>query len=347
MRRGAFRACAGALALVLATTCTALADVPLPGQHSARAKFWPSIRRWVVNFSPYAFNGPIVGLHSDGAGGAWFGVGQTVEHVTVDGRMMNYVVSSEPLWQVWSIATDTAGRMWFALGQSGRIGTLDRNGSVHTRVLVPRRYNPDIRDITFARDGTLWFRDAGRRSVGRKMVGRPVEEISLPDGAIPVQVFVCAGRVLVTSWNSTGASHVYAAANDRAALRLAPFVERDVGRLACDTRGTIWFASPATVGYFDTTGRARTRRPAFAATGVAPTANGGVWLAGYRGELSMNVEHRLTLQHIDELKVTPTLTLPIAYGDLGGFSVANDGTIWFAIGGGNEAYSVVRLSEHP
>lgn len=348
MRRGAFRGCVGlALALVFATSCVALADIPLPGQHSARAKFWPSVRRWVVNFSPYAFNGPIVGLHSDGAGGAWFGVGQTVEHITADGRVANYVASTESLWQVRSITTDTAGRIWFSLGQSGRIGTIDRSGRVQTSVLVPRRYNPDIRDITFDRAGTLWFSDVGRRSVGRKTLGLPVEEIALPDAGIPLQVLSCAGRVLVTSWNSNGASHMYALATDRAALRITASEERNYGRLACDTRGATWFASPSNAGYFDTAGRPQTRRAAFVTTAVAPAANGGVWFAGYRGELSINLEHRLYLQRVDERKAAQTVTLPIDYGDLGGFSVANDGTIWVAIGGGNEAYSVVRLSEHP
>jgi hypothetical protein len=102
------------LVVALVAQVAAFADVPLPGHHSVAPKYWPSIRRWVTNYSPFVSNAPIVALTADDRGGAWFGAGSTVEHIDGDGKMKSYVISSEEwLWQVQSIARDASGKLWF------------------------------------------------------------------------------------------------------------------------------------------------------------------------------------------------------------------------------------------
>jgi streptogramin lyase len=142
-----------------------IAAIPFPGQHSAHPKYWPAVHRWVTNYSPYSYGGEIHGLISDTAGGVWFGDYNSLEHIDAAGRMSQYLMP-EWLWEIYGFARDRFGRLWFSLGQSGRIGTIDSNGTLYTRIVVPRRFMPDLREIAFDSGGNLWFMDFGRRSVG-------------------------------------------------------------------------------------------------------------------------------------------------------------------------------------
>ena len=102
----------------LALTRVSRADVPPPGTHGA-PKRW-QIGVTVTNFSPFAFDGPIVGLTPDKRGGVWFGLGRTLEHIDATGRMQNYEVSREPLW---SKRARWDGRFQRSLADSDSCGT--------------------------------------------------------------------------------------------------------------------------------------------------------------------------------------------------------------------------------
>jgi streptogramin lyase len=134
----------------------------------------------VTNYSPYNFSGEIHGLVSDNSGGVWFGVYNNVEHIDTSGRMSQYVMP-EWLWEIYGFSRDTSGRLWFSLGQSGRIGTIDSNGALRTRIVVPRRYLPDLREIAFDSGGNLWFMDFGRRSVGELSANGVLREEPVTD----------------------------------------------------------------------------------------------------------------------------------------------------------------------
>lgn len=157
-----------------------IAAIPFPGQHSEHPKYWAAVHRWVTNYSPYSYSGRISALTGDGKGGVWFGINSSLEHIDAGGRMSQYVMP-EWLWEIYGFARDGTGRLWFSLGQSGRIGTIRSDGSLQTRVVVPRRFFPDIRDIAFDADGALWFTDFGRRSVGVLSSGGILREEPLND----------------------------------------------------------------------------------------------------------------------------------------------------------------------
>jgi len=161
-------------------SAAARADIPPPGSHSVLAKYWDSIDRWVTNYSPYSYSMPIADLISDNDGGVWFGVGPSLEHIDRGGRMSQRNMP-EYLWDIFGFARDPGGRLWFSLGQSGRIGTIDPDGSLRTRVIVPRRFDPDIHEIAFDPDGILWFRDYGRGSIGRVSPDGDLLEIPIAD----------------------------------------------------------------------------------------------------------------------------------------------------------------------
>jgi streptogramin lyase len=185
-----------AVILALGFTCSlATAAIPPPGQHSAHPKYWATLHRWVTNYSPLQFEGSIAAIASDGGRGVWFGQEYRLYHLDSHERISE-IDMPEYLWEVDGFARDPSGRLWFALGQSGRIGTLDERARVRTRVVVPRRFFPDIRDIAFAADGTLWFRDFGRRSIGRLSPDGNLLEVPIDD-AYASRLMVCGARVYV------------------------------------------------------------------------------------------------------------------------------------------------------
>ncbi|MEO9170834.1 MAG: hypothetical protein ABI282_00285 [Candidatus Baltobacteraceae bacterium] len=338
-----------ALALVLASP--AVADIPPPGQHTASPKFWKTAHRWVTNFSPFAFDGPVTGLISDRSGGAWFGLGQTVEHISSFGAVQNYTITKQWLWQVWSLARDPSGRIWFSLGQSGRIGTLDKYGRAYTLVVVARRFNPDIRKIVFAPNGDLWFQDYGRASIGRRSSDGSVKEIPTANGAWPIDIEFCNGRMWAVTQGNAHDAIYRIDGNLDSVFRFHDWKRYGESSLACDAGGRLWYShfsayrTYSRQGYIDRDGGTYEAAAMLQDERVFSAPDRGtVWFSGFRSFAPTAYDRaRLTLlERNGKGQTVNDMTLPIPWPVFSGtLTAARDGTVWLGIW---YPHSVVRLS---
>jgi hypothetical protein len=342
----------------LALTRVSRADIPLPGTHGSPKRWQIGIT--VTNFSPFAFDGPIVALTPDKRGGVWFGLGRTLEHIDATGKMQNFEASSEWLWQIGGIAYDPSGRLWFSLGQSGRVGTIDSHGRLQTRILVARDDFPDIRTIAFDAKGTLWFQDVGRRSIGRRLVDGSVREIPLPDKGYlnPLStgdLTICNSQI----WIAASSNHLradgsysappyvalYAVQGDLHALRrVHTWTHEGHSSIACDSQGNLWFTHASSTvwaslaGFIDRRNGVHEQRVDDQYQRVFAGWNGSIWFAGYdsRQRLWSTPRFLLTRQIGDH---TVEWMLPIrAY--TGSLTTTADGTVWLSV---IYPHSVVRL----
>jgi hypothetical protein len=341
--------CLLVLALLAASTGTVFGDFPPPGQHSSSPKFWRSANRWIENFSPFDFSARIAGLKPDGSGGLWFGLGRTLEHINRSGVMQSVTVSPNWLWQVWSLARDPSHRLWFSIGQSGRIGTIDANGRIHTEVLVPRRYFPDIRQIAFASDGTLFFLDLGRRSIGRRTSDGTVDEVPLPHDRYPVDFTFCNGRPWVVA-RSPRRIGIFVASSDLRELReFYPFRDNGLVSLGCDSHSDVWFTysgyrpGAALTGFIDRKNRIFQSESTIRDHHIAGTDD-GAWVIGTTSP-STNawLLSNTTLEHRRGQHLVSTWVLPVSFYQVWQtqLTVSSDQTIWMSL---NTIYSIVRLS---
>lgn len=335
-----------AIALFFASS-PAVADFPPPGAHSPHAKYWPTAKRWVTNFSPFSFEGHVVGLTPDGYGGVWFGIGSTIEHISRDGSMQNYPLP-EWLWQVSGVARDGAGRLWFSLGQSGRIATIDRNNHIRTVVVVARKHWPDIRSLAFAPDGALWFWDYGRQSIGRRDEDGRVLERPMPDGEFATGMARCGSTTFASAQGPRGNTIYSVDAKLRFASVYALPLGADVS-MACDGNGRLWFAinsrGKPENGYIDRAGAAHVEYSNLLAESAMPAQDGGVWFIGFRSAGSTPDPHSRAILVRKRNGATYEMTLPI-YPYLLQPSIAStsDGTIWITT---VYPHSVVRLAPQP
>ena len=277
--------------LLLALCARGDADIPAPGNHGI-TKYWPAARAYVTNFSPFAYDGRITALTPDRAGGVWFGAGSTAERIERDGRMHDYAVSDSWLWAVSGFSYDPAGRLWFSLGQSGRIGTVDASGAVHTQIVVPRRDFPNLRTIAFDKRGSLWFEDTGRDSIGVRTRNGVFRERPLPAGGTPWAMTVCNGRAWVVSSAEYGrwiTLYKVAGLLDR----FQPIRQLPNGwpSLACDAKGNVWYASAVYQGksridIIDVRGDLRERELPLWNARVYGAGDGSIWVAGLNQEYS-------------------------------------------------------------
>jgi len=342
----------------LALTRVSRADVPPPGTHGA-PKRW-QIGVTVTNFSPFAFDGPIVGLTPDKRGGVWFGLGRTLEHIDATGRMQNYEVSREPLWRIGGIAYDPSGHLWFSLGQSGRVGTVDSNGRLQTRILVARNDFPDVRSIAFDAQGTLWFQDVGRRSIGRRLADGSAREIPIPDngysnplrtGELTIcnsQIWIAANNNHIRADGSRGATPaydaIYAVQGDLHALRrIHTWFHEGYSSIACDSHGNLWFTHvpyiwASLAGFIDRSNAVHEREVDDQYQRVYAGWNGSLWFAGYDSKQLAWSTRRFLLSHeIGDRTVEWLLPIPASTGSL---TTTADGSVWLGV---VYPHSVVRL----
>ena len=221
--------------------------VPLPGQHTATPKYWAEIDRWVTNFSPYSFSGSIAQPVMDDDGGLWFGVGQTAEHIDARGRMTSSVFATGPRTNIYGAARAPDGRVWFSLGQTGFIGMIDPEGTPRTRVLVQRRYLPDIRAIAFATNGALFFLDRGRSSIGRRSPDGHVDEVPIPGGA--TQMTLCGDDIWVDGYSNGSPKLIAFPQTSLAAPTPIRVGSGSITSLACDGQHRVVAAYNRYAGY--------------------------------------------------------------------------------------------------
>lgn len=324
--------------LALFATASASADFPPPGHHSIKPKYWPAAKLHVVNYSPYDYSTRINSMLEDRNGnGIWFTEGATVERIRADGSMQIFRASADDwLWTAYSLTYDRRGRLWFSLGQSGRIGTLDSAGHLRTRILVPRRDFPDIRDIAFASDGSLWFSDVGRNSIGRRYPDGTTREVPVPNlsrqypRAWPVHLTLCGERAYVAA-NSAGDSYVFRVSSD-----LATFVPVSIqhrtrwANIACDHQGRLWLSDAdsgredVTAGTIDAAGRTRTWSPDIEGADMKPDPVEGMW---FFSNGDMRLEHLSANGRVERRLDVPAHSMYVE--DL---LFTRSGTIWAGTG---------------
>jgi streptogramin lyase len=315
----------------------ARADIPPGGTHGV-SKSWPAARATATNFSPFVGD-HIRNLTPDQQGGLWFSDAGTLEHVDRSGAMRNYVITQEWLWYPMGITRDTTGRLWFSLGQSGRIGMLDKLGRVQTQKLVARANFPDIRDIAFDRQGVLWFNDFGRRSVGRRTAQGRVKEIPVPGGAYPLGLTICNSKMWVVA-KGNGGDALYTVRGDLRSLQPAR-TWRNSGNLtiACDARGVLWYAhSPyqdsAVEGSVDRENAVHEEATRFRYEQVHGGWNGSIWFTGFDSS-----EHLILETMVDKHRVERTLPILLTvFGDQ--FTTTADGAAWLTV---RYPHSLVRV----
>jgi len=140
------------------------------------------------------------------------------------------VFATGPRTQVYGVARAPDGRVWFSLGQTGFIGTIDADGTPRTSVLVQRRYLPDIRAIAFATNGTLFFLDLGRRSIGRRLPDGHVDEVPIPGGAYAERMTLCGSDI----WIAASSKLLAFPQASLAAPRSIPVGSGYISSLGCD-----------------------------------------------------------------------------------------------------------------
>lgn len=314
------------LAAILCLSPAARAAIPAPGQHSIRPKYWATFHRWVTDFSPYAFDSSVNALLPDGHGGVWFAIGSSLERVTSGGEVRIVYDSHEWLWEIWGLARDAHGRVWFSLGQSGRIGEVEPDGRIRIRSLVPRSDFPDIRQIAFAPDGSLWFSDVGRSSIGVRSPDGLVREIPTPKRDLGTFAY-CNGKAWVAE------SGVVYESDPRLSAFMQTLTQRsgDFPFISCDAAGDLWFARSSwqganwAAGFIDVHGSVHRVSPGFDPTGVFAGDDGAVYFTGvlhdgngYRTIVARFVHGRLAWRR--------SIPDDIAYGM--NMTATPDGTIW-------------------
>lgn len=279
--------------LLLTTAIAALGAFPPPGHHSVAPKYWPGPKLHVVNYSPYDYSSPVDAMIADRHGdGIWYAIGSSIEHLDRNGNMHVVWTSDEWLWRIYGMTYDAQGRLWFSLGQSGRIAMLDARGRVHIEHLVARYHFPDIRDIAFDSRGSLWFVDVGRRSIGRRLEDGTVREVPIEASiakasAWPYVLAMCAGKPYIGAGDSTQ-SFVLTSSPDLSTLSVIKAGGSTLwSSPVCDAEGRLWMVSAnytqvARIATRERDGRTRAWRSGLFGPQVVADPRRGVWLSTSR-----------------------------------------------------------------
>lgn len=335
--------------LASAMSVPSLASIPAPGTHGV-SKIWPAIRATAINFSPFSFDAHIVALSPDGSGGVWFGLGETLEHIDRFGAMHNYDTRQSWLWQISGLARDPAGRLWFSLGQSGRIGTFDNHGALQTRIVVARKFFPDIHQIIFGGDGTLWFQDFGRLAVGERTPNGRLREMPLPDGGTPSAIARCDHKLwIATSGRAYDA--IYTVTGNLRSLHRVAMLRRP-GRIsiACSLAGNLWFAhvpsqdNTTSSGYIDARGVVHAYGVGLQSGTVHRGGDGSIWFAGFRASSPREwTSARLVLIRLAP-KHDHAWTLPVPFDAFDDSLTSSGGAVWLSC---NNPDSVLKVTFEP
>jgi len=324
-------------AIVLAAAMNGL----WPGQHTQWPKYWPSIDRYVTNYTPYELDFRIDDLTPDDDAGLWFSVGHSIEHIDRAGRMESFSMPSD-YWLVSSVVIHN-NKVFFSAGQSGKIGIIDRDNQLNFIQVVPSRYFPSLRDLVLNRAGEMWFLDVGRKSIGYRSANGRVVENPVPGGAYPIKMQHCMGRLWVSASTDSYGHGGFGVVDSSFHLqwrRLDPTSPTNlfVSDMTCDAKNRLWL----TISSGRTSYVARLDRKytpfwgAAAATRIYPARDGGVWITSW-----FTPRGRASLIHIDANDRLTTLELPTQNVSSLADSAEN---IWLATNAGGSPISVTRLS---
>ncbi|HLJ83687.1 MAG TPA: hypothetical protein VKT51_05895 [Candidatus Eremiobacteraceae bacterium] len=316
------------------------ADGLPPGQHTATAKYWPKLGWHVVNYTPFQFDRHIVDLTAGGHGDVWFGVGSSIEHI--DGnRDMSVTRMPHEEWIVSGISV-VGKNVWFSAGQSGKFGILDDSGVPRFVQAVPRRFNPDLRDVVANNDGETWFVDYGRSSIGYRSASGRLVENPFPRDTSPVRMQHCMGKLWVVSVGSSGGLSVIDDNLRPQRLVLGKLPGYAVDDIACDSLNRLWILRTnyrtAAIERLDS-GANSELAPVFDSEGgsIASDLAGGIWMTTETQHWSGPIIH------IDSDLAQTRHYLPTEIE--GGDSILADanGRIWLAMNGGGAPIAVTEI----
>lgn len=332
------------------------------GHHTVHLKYWPRFKWHVTNFTPYELDYRIGNLTPDGAGGLWFSVGNSIEHIGRDLTIRTFPMH-EYLWRVSGIAL-AGSRTWFSIGQSGKVGVIDQSGRLKLIQVVLRRNFPDLRDIVVKRSGEMWFLDFGRRSIGYRSASGRVVENPLPDVAFPYGLVHCMGRLWVAAAREHYGSPLGVIGQDFKLhwISVGLPLHSDIRTMACDSADRLWmsvsssfratrsppgqwppkFITRAYIARIDRSGHLKEVPFAQGISGgqLAADSRGGVWLTNWVPNWS-----RFLITHVTANGSVHAYHLPVddVFGG-GSIAVAPGGILWLAMNEGNSAIAVTRLN---
>jgi hypothetical protein len=328
------------LTAAFAGSALASADVPPPGAHGV-VKRLANVPATFENFSPLQFDARPTALTSDRRGGVWFGLGNTLEHIDRASRVTR--VTLPWLWDIGGMSYDGRGRLWFSLGQSGRIGTLV-DGQLVTRVLVPRHDFPDIRGIAFDRIGALWFLDVGRRSIGRRAADGVVAERPLGDRHSPVAFAFCRGVANIATVDGIhGGGEIVSFGTDLNASTVQAWAGAGRPSVACDRRTKLRFSyasfhNTSYRGESDARSTVQSVSPVEDNERLFEAEDGAVLSVGQQYVIKgFGEDRRLRIERLGDDRPF-TMTLP--FQDANTVTQTGDGTLWIGL---SAPQSIVRV----
>jgi virginiamycin B lyase len=129
------------------------------------------IRTWAMPNSVGGAAAYPFGLTLVADGQVWFGAfaGGVVGHLNPATGQIKLYNLADPREQVYAMAADSVGRVWFTELQFGKLGMIDTKTGNVIEVYVPLILgNPeDLHSIVVARDGNIWFTSGGANALVR------------------------------------------------------------------------------------------------------------------------------------------------------------------------------------
>lgn len=160
-----------------------------------------AIRLWPVPSPPST-------LTLTPTGHVWFGLGGALGNLDPASGQINLYRLPHQETQVFSMAADSKGRLWFTEVLPGKLGMLDPTTSTLTELPVPALSgsSPALYALVIDHTGTIWFVNGGAGTLVRYAPGKPsftFVQLSLPSSAPFGLTLDPAGRLWFTAGGSS------------------------------------------------------------------------------------------------------------------------------------------------
>ncbi len=160
-----------------------------------------AIRLWPVPSSPST-------LTLTPTGRVWFGIGGAIGNLDPASGQISLYRLPNPQVQVFSMATDRAGRLWFTEVLPGKLGMLDPTTGTLTELPVPTVSGgpPALFALVIDHTGNIWFVDVGANMLVRYAPGKHALtffRLSLPGSAPFGLTLDPAGQLWFTAGGSS------------------------------------------------------------------------------------------------------------------------------------------------